>query len=291
MEYNPPNTRERVEARRRRSGPRAAHQPPPLAPGQQAAPGAKRAFGGWVASGRLAGLLICLVACAALGYLLSDRRFSVRQVRVEGNSALSAAAVAELAGVVGRPIWFVKADEATARLRENAYVSSASLELAMPDQAIIRIVERRPEVRWMAGGVQYLVDGTGKVLGPAQEAAPADVLVIADSSHMQLEPNEQIDLDAVKLAQTLALRLPVELGFSPTQVGWDYGLGVYVRSAAGQTIVFGPSADLERKLAVLKVLLADGTSFAYLDLRPANPFYQSAAPTAPTSTTLAPESP
>lgn len=290
MEYNPPNTRERVAARRRKGGPRAAHQAPSLAPGQQAAPGARRSLRAWIESGRLFGLLLCLVACGMLGYLLSDPRFSVRQVRVEGNNALSVAQVAELAGVVGRPIWFVKAEQAAARLRENAYVSSASVELAMPDQAIIRIEERRPEVRWMAGGVQYLVDGTGKVLGPAQEAAPADVLVITDNSRLQLEPNEQIDLDAVKLAQDLALRLPIELAFTPAQVGWDYGLGVYVRSSAAQTIVFGQSEELERKLAVLGVLLADGTSFTYLDLRPANPFYQSVAPTLPT-TTLAPESP
>ena len=140
--------------------------------------------------------------------------------------------------------------------------------------AIIRIVERKPEVRWQAGGVQYFVDGTGKVLAAAQELAKADVLVIADNSHTQLKPNDQLDLDAIQLAQALALRLPVELGFTPAQIGWDYGLGVYVRSAAGQTIIFGQSKDLARKLAIFAVLLKDQTAFTYLDLRPDNPFYQ-----------------
>jgi cell division protein FtsQ len=128
------------------------------------------------------------------------------------------------------------------------------------------------------------------VLGPAQEAADADVLVITDNSHLQLEPNDQIDLDAVQLAQSLALRLPVELGLTPAQVGWDYGLGVYVRSPQGQTIVFGRSEELQRKLAILEVLLADGTPFTYLDLRPATPFYQNTAPEAPPDS-IAPESP
>ena len=286
MEYNPPNTRERIAARRQQ---RRGH-PPASSPGQQAVPGARQSLLAWLGSGRLAGLLLCLAACAALAYLLTDERFSVQAVRVEGNRALNTEGVAELAGVLGRPIWFVNADQAVARLRENAYVASASLELALPDQATIRIVERRPEVRWLAGGVQYLVDGTGKVLGPAQEAAPADVLVITDSSHMQLEPNEQIDLDAVKLAQDLALRLPIELGFTPALIGWDYGLGVYVRSSANQTIIFGQSEQLQRKLSVLQVLLADQTAFTYLDLRPSNPFYQNSAPTVPT-TPLPPESP
>lgn len=288
MEYNPPNTRERINARRQQRRGRAQTAMVPsafAAAGQQALPGPRRWLLEWLGSGRAVGLALCLAACGALGYVLTDPRFSVQQVLVEGNSALDADAVAELAGVVGRPIWFVDTEQAVARLRENAYVASASLELALPDQAVIRLVERQPEVRWQAGGVQYLVDGSGKVLGPAREAAPADVLVITDSSHMQLEPNDQIDIDAVRLAQSLALRLPVELGLTPTQIGWDYGLGVYVRSPQGQTIVFGRSEELQRKLAILEVLLADGTPFTYLDLRPATPFYQNTAPAAPQGTT------
>ncbi len=282
MDYNEPNTRQRLAARRqRRRGPAPANGP-------QATPGPRRSLMGWLASGRLVSLVIFLGACGALIYLFTDARFSVRQVEVEGNSALNAQAVAALADVEGLPIWFVRHDVAAARLRENAYVASAAVEVALPDRAIIRIVERRPEVRWQAGGVQYLVDGTGKVLAAADEPAAADVLVVADSSHMQLSPNDQIDLDAIALAQSLALRLPVELGFTPAQIGWDYGLGVYVRSPAGQTIVFGQSESLGRKLAVLDVLLKDQTSFTYLDLRPDNPFYQDVASAPGLSPTAAP---
>jgi cell division protein FtsQ len=80
----------------------------------------------------------------------------------------------------------------------------------------------------------------------------------------------------------------VELGLTPAQIGWDYGLGVYVRSPAGQTIVFGQSESLGRKLAVLDVLLKDQTSFTYLDLRPDNPFYQDVASAPGLSPTAAP---
>lgn len=282
MDYNAPNTRQRIAARRQR---RSGAAP---APGLQATPGPRRSLQGWLVSGRLASLLLFLATCGALVYLFADWRFSVQRVRVEGNSALSAEAVAELAGLYGSPIWFVQRDAAVARLRENAYVAAAAVEVAMPDQAVVKIVERRPEVRWQAGGLQYLVDGTGKVLAAADEPATADVLVIADSSHMQLKPNDQLDLDAIQLAQTLALRLPVELGFTPAQIGWDYGLGVYVRSAAGQTIIFGQSEELDRKLAVFDVLLADGTGFTYLDLRPDNPFYQNVAQAPAPGPTAAP---
>lgn len=267
MDYNAPNTRERVAARRQiRQG--------AATPGSQARPGARRVLLAWLATGRLASGLLFLICMGLLAYLFSDARFSVREVRVEGNSALSAEEVAEMSGLRGRLIWFAPNAQAEARLLENAYIESAQVSLALPDVATVRLVERRPEVRWLAGGVQYLVDGSGKVLGPAQEPAEPDVLVITDNSQLQLKPNDRIDLDALQLARALALRLPNDLAFSPAQIGWDIGLGVYVRSPAGQLIVFGRTDNLERKLAVLDFLLKDQTPFTYLDLRPSNPFYQ-----------------
>lgn len=271
MDYNKPNTRERIAARRQRRRPAAP------APGQQATPGPRQALIGWLRSGRLASLGIFLVACGALFALFTDTRFNVRQITVEGHNALSVEEVAGLADLRGRPIWFTNGAQAVARLQENAYIAAATIEVSLPDQALIRIVERRPEVRWQAGGVQYLVDGTGKVLGPAQEVAEGNVLVITDLSNAQLSPKAQLDLDAIQLAQALAIRLPIELGLTPAQIGWDHGLGVYVRTDTAQTIVFGQSENLDRKLAILAALLSDQTAFSYMDLRPSNPFYQNIA--------------
>ncbi|MFV9504926.1 MAG: cell division protein FtsQ/DivIB [Oscillochloridaceae bacterium umkhey_bin13] len=268
MHYNEPNTRERIAARRQRRRPNSP------APGLQATPGMRAAALGWLTSGRIVSLVILLVACAALGYLFIDPRFSVQQIQVEGQTALDADAVAAMAQLQGRPIWFVDHVATVARLKENAYIAAASVEVRLPDQALIRIVERRPEVRWQAGGVQYLVDATGKVLGVATEPAETDVLVITDNWHSQLNPKDQLDRDAILLAQALYLRLPVELGFTPTLIGWDYALGVYALTATDQMIVFGQSEALDRKLAVLNVIFRDQTPFRYLDLRPSNPFYQ-----------------
>jgi cell division protein FtsQ len=271
MEYNEPNTRERIAARRQRQ------RPATPTPGQQATPGPWRALLAWLRSGRLLSLVIFMLTCGALFYLFSNARFSIQQITVEGHSALTAEEIAALADLRGRPIWFADGAQATARLQENAYIAAAEIVVQLPDQARIRVVERRPEVRWQAGGVQYLVDGTGKVLGLAQEPATGDVLVITDRSNPQLSPKAQLDLDAIRLGQALALRLPVELGFTPAEIGWDHGLGVYVRSSAAQTIVFGQSEHLDRKLSILAALLNDQTAFTYLDLRPSNPFYQNVA--------------
>ncbi|MBX0327638.1 FtsQ-type POTRA domain-containing protein [Oscillochloris sp. ZM17-4] len=227
-----------------------------------------------MASGRLLSLLIFLASVGALGYLLTSGRYSIQRVTVAGASALKADQVIAEAGILGRPIWFVGAAAAEARLRTNPYVESAQVRFALPDQATITVVERRPEVRWQAGGVQYLVDGRGQVLAAAQEPASADVLVVIDKSNAELKPGDQIDPDALGLTRALALRLPAELSFAPAQIGWDFGIGVYVRSQAGQTIVFGQSKQLDQKLAIFRALLRDQTQFTYLDLRSSNPFYQ-----------------
>ncbi|PDW04889.1 cell division protein FtsQ/DivIB [Candidatus Viridilinea mediisalina] len=275
MEYNAPNTRERVAALRQRR--REGASKPPTVRWQVTRPGLRRVLLAWLGSGRLVSLVIFLVACGLLGYLFGHSRFQLQTITVEGNSSLLAEDVAALAGLHGRPIWFVDQAQAVARLSENAYIVAAELELRLPDQALIRVVERRPEVRWQAGGVQYLVDSTGQVLGPAQEAAEGDVLVITDLTHAQLDPRMQLDSDAIRLAQALAVRLPVELGLHPTEIGWDHGLGIYIRTLDGQTIIFGQSDRLDRKLAILAALRSDQTPFTYLDLRPSNPFYQNVA--------------
>jgi cell division protein FtsQ len=108
----------------------------------------------------------------------------------------------------------------------------------------------------------------------AAEPAKPDALVIVDSFHPGLEPMDYVDTDALELARDLSLRLPQELGFVPAQIGWDIGLGVYVTSDSGQTIVFGKTDNLDRKLAVFAHLLQEQTAFSYLDLRPSSPFYR-----------------
>jgi cell division protein FtsQ len=268
MDYNAPNTRQRIAARRQ------ARQGRPADGGSQVRPDARRLALDWLRNGRLASLLLFLASVGALAYLLTDGRFSVQQVTVEGAGALKADQVIDVSGLLGRRIWFVSATDAEARLRESAYVESVQVSLALPNQAVIQVVERKPEVRWQAGNMQYLVDGQGKVLDVAQEPATPDVLVVIDRSTLQLKPGDQIDIDALGLTRALALRLPGELGMTPAQIGWDFGLGVFVRTTAGQTIIFGQSVELDRKLSILDALLNDQTAFTYLDLRPSNPFYQ-----------------
>lgn len=246
----------------------------PPSEGSQVQPGARRLLLTWLHQGRLFSLLLFVAAAGSLAYLFTSPRLQVRQVVVEGNSVLPDAQIAQLSGVQGGSIWFVDEEAAMQRLYQNAYIEQATLTVALPDRVTLQISERRPEVRWQIGNVQYLVDGHGRVLEQAQEPPEPETLVILDTSSTSLAPNDQLDPDALVLARALALRLPVEVGITPTMIGWDVGVGVYIKTATDQTIVFGQTENLDQKLLILHQLLADQTAFTYLDLRPSNPFYR-----------------
>jgi cell division protein FtsQ len=270
FEYNRPNTRARIAARRRRM----------RVPQDESGvlPGPRRALGWWLATGKIGALLLLAASIGGLWHVSTSAQFTVRDIRVEGAQALSEAEVVQLTGARGQSIWLVDTATIAGRLLASAYVEQAEARVALPDRLLVRLAERRPEVRWRAGGVNFLVDSGGRVLGVDQSSALTNTLVIEDRSARPLQPNDHVDPDALKLGQLIAMRLPAELGLTPAGIGWDTASGVFVTTAEGRTIVFGAIDQFDRKLAILAMLLNDGTAFTYLDLRPTTPFYRNDAP-------------
>jgi cell division protein FtsQ len=272
FDYNQPNTRERIAARRRS---RAAQA------GSAVRPGPRRAVGSWVASGRIASLLLLIAALGGLLYIATAPRFTVRQIAVEGAQAMKSSAIAELAGARGQSIWLADTRQIVERLKGNAYIEQAQASVALPDRLLIRVTERRPEVRWLSGGTLYLLDASGRVLDTEATEPISNSLVIEDGSNRLLQPNDMVDTDALKLGRVLSLRLPAELGLRPAHIGWNLDTKIFITTADNRMIIFGRSDNLDDKLSVLGTLLRDGTAFTLLDLRPVTPFYRNDAPGAP----------
>lgn len=269
VDLNTPNTKARVAARRaaRRKQPRRSE-------GSKVHPGTRRLLGSWLATGQLFSVVLFAVCIGVLYHLFTARAYVIERIDVYGNAALSDEAIAQLTALRGVPIWFVDASAAKQRLLESAYVEQASVNVFLPGTAVVRVLERQPDMRWQVGGIQYLVDATGKVLDAATTPPDEGTLVIVDRGIGSLQANDQVDPDALELARLLSLRLPQELNLVPTQIGWDIALGVYVTTASDQTIIFGQTSNLDRKLLILNRLLSEQTAFSYLDLRPSNPFFR-----------------
>jgi cell division protein FtsQ len=261
------NARERVAARRRDRR-RPADTP------SHARPGSRFLLVDGLRNGRMFSLVLFTLSTLLLFGSLFGERFRIATVAISGARLVDVAALRGELAVIGERIWLVNPQQVLDIVYRSPYVEAADLQLQLPDTALIRIVERQPDVRWVSNGTEYLVDAAGLVIGPAQTPAELGTLVIVDSSNLPVEPRSALDNDALALARELALRLPADYGLFPAEIGWDIGLGVFVRMGDGRVIVFGQQRELERKLAVLAYLQSDGTPYTFLDLRPANPYYR-----------------
>jgi cell division protein FtsQ len=242
--------------------------------GSQVKPSIQRVVLDWVVTGRLVSLVIFIVCIGVAVYLFTSPRFTVQEVVIEGNVFLPENRIRTLAHLAGTSIWFINYAEVEQRLQQNSYIEQVRFHTSLPNRVTVSITERQPDVYWRVGMTNYVVDTTGTVLDVAKTLPTSTTLVIEDSTHQLLQPHDRVDVDAIRLAHTLASRLPDEAHLQPAVIGWDYGLGVYIKTATGQLIIFGQYQDIERKIAILAHMLQAETAFTYLDLRPAKPFYQ-----------------
>ena len=280
FDYNQPNTRERMAARRKT---RSARPAPAVTPSP------RRAAGDWFASGRILSLLLLFASLGGLLYIATAPRFTIRNIRVEGAQALSEQAVADMTAARGQSIWLVDTRRIGERLMTNAYIERAEAYVTLPDQLTIAVGERRPELRWRSGGALYLLDAGGRVLSVDTSAPLTNTLVIEDRTNRQIKQNDTVDPVALKLGRALALRLPAEVALRPASIGWDGDNGMVVTTNDHRTILFGRSEDIDNQLTILGSLLKDGTPFTLLDLRPNTPYYRNDRPNQPAPAEPTPE--
>ncbi|HYF65807.1 MAG TPA: FtsQ-type POTRA domain-containing protein [Herpetosiphonaceae bacterium] len=233
-----------------------------------------------VINGKLGALITLIAGMWALWYVFRSPNFIVQGVETLGLRSVDAAAVNDLAAVGGISVWNIRPDDVANRIGQNTYVATATVNVLLPNRVIVQVQERQAAVVWNAAGVNYEVTGDGEVLGPVSVLTGTNIM-INDTRTQPLTPGMRIDVDALNLAQTLHLRVPAELGWTPTRYEWDpyYGLSIYNQ---GQQVVFGrmedPDVPFDLKLTTLRTLQRERTAWIFLDLRPNKPYYRSPAP-------------
>ncbi len=154
------------------------------------------------------------------------------------------------------------------------WVKTAQVDRVLPGTVRVKIVERKPAVTLSIGAAVWMVDATGRVLGPgrAGEGKPTLAGVQVDG----VVPGHPVGSAAAADAMTAwrsfspALRGEVQGIFAPTLERIAFVL------KTGTQIRYGAAEELEAKNAVLRAILsrleAEGRPPAYIDVRvPAHP--------------------
>lgn len=199
-------------------------------------------------------LLVALAGAAAVvgvvaWVLLGSSLLAVRTVQVDGESALTAAEVVEVAGIAdGTPLVRVDTAAAAARVAALPQVASVEVTRGWPGTVVVTLAERVPVAVVTDGGIRELVDAGGVVYDTITGTTPAGVvpLDVADPG-----PD-----DAATTAALGALTaLPADVRDEVTGVAARTADDVTLTLTDGRSVLWGSADQTERKAEVLGALL------------------------------------
>ena len=199
---------------------------------------------------------------------------AIATVGVSGARHLRVGQAIAQSGLLDEPAFIASAGEARRRLRALPAVRDARVEVALPGQARITLVERIAIGRWVAAnGLEWFVDADG-FLFPSADAGGAPDLRVLDERGPRT-PGERIDPALVLAALRLAGLAPGELradATAPRVVMTSGATGLALRFGTGWEIRFGGPESFEEKLALARRYLRDNPQrrLDYVDVRSAD---------------------
>ncbi len=180
----------------------------------------------------------------------------MQEVEVLGASSVDPAEVRQLAAFDGDSMFRLDMGSAEERVAYLPLVQSVQIERRWPQTVRIRITERAPWGYWQVGADRYAIDVEGVVLTAA--AAPDGAPVITDLGNpVRLVPGDHVDLDAVRLTQALAQRVPETLQLNIAALEYSPSTGLTLMTDAGYRVVVGDSQNMDYKLAVWQTIEAE----------------------------------
>ncbi|HLZ47861.1 MAG TPA: FtsQ-type POTRA domain-containing protein [Candidatus Limnocylindria bacterium] len=199
----------------------------------------------------------------------------VATVSVSGTRHLTVERAVAATGLVGRPVFTTNTTDARLALLALPAVRDAEVRIALPDAAVVRIVEREAIGRWVLSGTEWYVDAEGVLFASVDPTGAPALRALDDRSATRACAGSGggrcVDPAVVAGALRLARIAPGELRADALrpEVHVDPTQGLVVRSGAGWEIRFGTPDDLERKLANAKKVLSDNPTrrLDYVDVR------------------------
>ena len=265
---------------------------------------------------RLAVLVLMISATLAPPALASSGTFKITSLRLVGLQLLDEGAVSAVSGVVlGDGLLTSDPRSIEQVLNEIPFVASARVRIGLPGEIRAEIREEIPLLRWSSGGLTYLMNGSGELLGPttspllnsAGRAAVELLPLMRDlRSGPPLLPGDAITPLDVDISTRLASLTLADLGSTATRlslvidpqygfvlqgegegIAWNAVFGIYSATIRPPEMLPGQVRLLRSLLAGRErrigwVILADGQAGTFTEpgVRPPTPPGASVEPSA-----------
>ena len=194
----------------------------------------------------LAILLAGLVGFAAWVLLFSSW-LALEEVEVRGQEQISGSDVRAAAGLdVGTPLLRVDLDDVSERVRALPAVADVSVHRSWPHTLSITVTERQPVANIVRAGDWWVMDREGVVFRKTGRPLRALPIVAVESG---------ADAEALREVASVVTVLPDEVLTATRRVKARSMDSITLMLRDGREVVWGSSAQSDRKVAVLAVLL------------------------------------
>ena len=226
---------------------------------------------GVVAANALLGLLLFLAGASALRHVTTSRELSVTEILVDGTSRTTPDAVRSvLRPLFGRNILELDLGEVARAATKDPWVREASVKRILPGSLRVSVAERTPAALALLGGLVYVVDDQGVVMGPAGPDLPYDLPILTGLGAYKGKALEEAISAGVALLARLSASHPAwTAGISELDLSSADRVTV-TRLAGGPAILLDPGRadrNLDDYLALQPLIAKKVGSVSTVDLR------------------------
>jgi cell division protein FtsQ len=199
----------------------------------------------WTKAAALVALPVVVVAAFVIASYTP--LFRLRDIRVEGATALSREQVIELAGVgPGTNVFHLNTAATEAALTADPWIAVATVERHLPDTVVIRVQERTPIAQTSAGSTPMAIAGDGVVLPEAPTVGLPEI---------RASIGELPETTRSAAARALSAMEPVLRARVGSVVAEPTG-ALVMDLAGGLTVQYGGPGDEVAKAAALRSVLS-----------------------------------
>lgn len=219
-------------------------------------------------------ILVFFLACMFAGYFFSiSSFFGIREIIVEGNQAVEAQQIIELAEIQkGENIFSVSLERAAAWIQMEPRIERAEIHRRLPGCLVIQVEERQAVACLLAGSKLLFLDGKGRVLERVSTWGSLELPLLSgvDLSSSGSLPGVLLEGKEIDAALEILNALPEDATkLGEIDVSNPQFIKIYTLS--GVEIRLGDSSDFANKYLIYSNIIRDnemerGKALNYIDV-------------------------